>query len=102
MKVTDNKVQQFNYSKLRGRTVELGFRNKDVAEAINMSETTYSYKLNCRSEFTHGEISAICEFLSIPVGDIPLYFFATAVQKIELPEEVDPCHSQRQEEKPEN
>jgi len=83
LKVTDNKAQPFNFSKLRGRTVELGLRNKDVAEAINMSETTYSYKLNCRSEFTSSEISAICDFLNIPVDDIPLYFFTTEVQNFE-------------------
>lgn len=90
MRVADNKERPNNYLKLRGRTVEMGLRNKDVAEAINMTTTTYSYKLNSRTEFTHGEIRAICEFLRIPNDEIPLYFFAAPVQKIDPNEEAAP------------
>lgn len=36
-------MKEKNYAKLRGRTIEKGMSQKDVAKQIGMSETTYSF-----------------------------------------------------------
>lgn len=75
MKVAEEKERPYNYSKLRGRTVEMAVRDKDVAVACGMAPSTYSQKLNGKGEFTQNEICNICQFLQIETDDIPLYFF---------------------------
>ena len=75
MTVTDKKKQGFDNAKLRGRIIEKSLRNKDVAEKIGISETSFSYKLTGKSDFTHSELVAICAILEIPFEEIPLYFF---------------------------
>lgn len=75
MRVFNNNKRDFDYSKLKARTIEMGLRDKDVAAAINLSASTYSLKLNCKGEFSQGEIRKICEVLHIDAADITLYFF---------------------------
>lgn len=70
---------QFDYSKLRGRTVEKGKTDKDVAIAAKMNPSTYSLKLNGKGVFSQDQICAICSFLGIEQVDIPAYFFTVIV-----------------------
>lgn len=66
---------QFDYSKLNGRTAELGLNRKAVAAAAGMTPATYSLKLKGESEFTQKEIEAIMRFLNIPMTEVERYFF---------------------------
>lgn len=70
----------FDYSKLKARTVEMGKTDKMVAKAANMTPSTYSIKLNGRGEFNQTEMYDICNFLLIDLQDIPVYFFTPKVQ----------------------
>lgn len=67
---------KFNHSKLLGRIKECGFTQERLAEAIGITKTTLSAKLNNQFYFTAKEIYAICEVLNIPVSEIGEYFFA--------------------------
>lgn len=69
----------FDYSKLKGRTKEFGLTQENIADKVAMSPGTYSQKLNNNSEFTQKEIQDICSVLSIPLSDIPIYFFTLKV-----------------------
>lgn len=67
---------KFNHSKLLGRIKECGFTQEQLAEAIGVSKTTLSSKLNNQFYFTSKEMYAICEVLNIPKDEIGEYFFA--------------------------
>lgn len=69
----------WDYSKLRGRTVELALRQEDIGCAIGLSPATYSLKLNNKAEFRQSEIEKICDVLKIPYSEISSYFFAKKV-----------------------
>jgi DNA-binding Xre family transcriptional regulator len=67
---------KFNHSKLLGRIREKGYRQKDLAESIDMNPGTLSSKLNNGSFFVTDEIIAICRKLDISPDKIGEYFFA--------------------------
>lgn len=69
----------FDYSKLKGRTRELGMTQESVAQKIGISSAAYSTKINNIYEFTQNEIVAIIDYLEIPVEEIPMYFFTEKV-----------------------
>jgi len=69
----------WDYSRLKGRTKEVGLRQEDVGTAIGLTPTTYSLKLNSKAEFRQSEIERICLVLDIPFADIPSYFFTMRV-----------------------
>ena len=69
----------YDYSKLKGRTKELGYRQEDVGTAAGLTPTTYSLRLNNKGEFRQSEIDAICKFLNISPELIPAYFFMPKV-----------------------
>lgn len=69
----------FDYSKLRGRIIEQGMTNADVAAACEISKGTFSQKINNHSEFTQDEIVAICDILRIPRTSVHDYFFTAKV-----------------------
>ena len=75
MKPIYTRVKAFNYSQLKARTAELGMTDKAVAKAAKMTPSTYSLKLNGKSEFTQEQMCNICDFLHICYCDIPRYFF---------------------------
>lgn len=72
-------MSQFDYSKLRGRTVEMGKTDRDVAAAAKMNPSTYSLKINGKGVFSQDQIYAICLFLGIEFVEIPAYFFTPIV-----------------------
>lgn len=65
----------FNYSKINGRTAELGYTKKDVAAAAGMTPATYGIKLSGKSDFTRSEIIKIMDFLGIDPAETAQYFF---------------------------
>lgn len=69
----------WDYSKLKGRTKEMGYRQEDVGIAIGLTPATYSQKLNHKTEFKQSEIDDICKFLDIPEKEITNYFFTAKV-----------------------
>jgi len=71
---------EFDYSKLRGKIREFG-RQDEFAEALEISTTTLSERLNNKSEFTQKEINKACEILKISTDEIPAYFFTPKVKE---------------------
>lgn len=67
----------FDYRALKGAMVAKGYTQRTLAEAIGMTESTLSLKLNNKSEFVQSEVMAIKAVLDLPTCDP--YFF---VQKI--------------------
>lgn len=65
-----------NESKLRGRIREKFGTQEAFADAIGMSHTTLSAKLNGKSEWKRQEIEDACRLLGISAEEIPLYFFS--------------------------
>ena len=62
-----------NSKKLKGRIVEFGFTQTDIAEKLGLSPTAFNNKLNERTEFTASEISKLSCILKIKNKDE--YFF---------------------------
>lgn len=74
----------FNYSKLRGKIREIFKTQSAFAEAMGMSSTSLSAKLNNNVEFSQKEIDKASDLLKIEKEEIPVYFFTLEVQEPEL------------------
>ncbi len=72
-------TMQFDYSKLRGKTAEMGKTDRDVATAAQMNPSTYSQKINGKGVFSQDQICSICAFLAIELVDVSSYFFTPVV-----------------------
>lgn len=68
-------MERYDYRKLRARIVEVLGSNKKLAEAIGITETGLSLKLNNYNQFTMSNITSICKVLKISTRDIGKYFF---------------------------
>ena len=79
MAATSTATVQFDYSKLRGRTAEMGKTDREVALAAGMTPSTYSLKQNGKGVFSQDQICGICEFLGIELQDVSAYFFTRKV-----------------------
>lgn len=73
----------FDYSKLRGRIVEIFLTQSAFATAMNWSERTLSLKMTGQRMWKQNDICKAVDLLKIDEADIPLYFFTTKVQSIE-------------------
>ena len=69
----------FDYSKLRGKIREIFKTQSAFAEAMGMSTTSLSVKLNNNVEFSQKEIEKVVELLKIDKEEIPAYFFTIEV-----------------------
>ena len=69
--------KEFNYSKLRGRMVEIFGTIEKTAEAAGIRREMISQALNGKRAFTQQEISILAETLRIPESEIGIYFFKT-------------------------
>lgn len=76
----------FEYSKLRGKIREVFNTQEAFAEAMEMSTTSISAKLNNKVEWSQKEIDKAAESLNIPKAEIPVYFFTPKVQE---PEQIE-------------
>ena len=69
----------FDYSKLRGRIVEVCGTQGEFARQIGLSPRTVSLKLNGEIPWRQTEMQRAAEVLKIARADIPAYFFAIDV-----------------------
>lgn len=65
----------FNYSKLRGRIVEVCGTQDNFSKCIGKDRSLINLALNNKRDFTQSEIIRSCEVLDIPSDEIGLYFF---------------------------
>lgn len=73
----------FDYSKLKGRIIEVFGSQYKFAEAMGWSERTTSLKLNGTRSWKQPDIcKAVC-LLDLAENDIPTYFFTAKVQRFE-------------------
>jgi transcriptional regulator with XRE-family HTH domain len=63
------------YNKLKGRIVEMYGTQAKFAEALDVTETTLSRKMQSKSEFSKEDMIKWSKLLNIPQTDIPAYFF---------------------------
>ena len=68
-----------NYDELLGKTRAMGLKQKDLAVAAQMTESTMSLKLAGKYPFTADEIRRIVEKLGIAPEQIGTYFFTQKV-----------------------
>lgn len=71
----------FDYSKLRGRIVEILGNQDELASRLGISLVSLSRKLNNRVRFSVDDIITIADVLKIPVTEIGIYFFTLKVSK---------------------
>lgn len=66
----------YDYSKLLGRLREKKITQSELANMLDISETSLNRKLKSKTQFKQSEISQICDCLAIPNECIDTYFFA--------------------------
>ena len=69
----------FEYKKLKGKIKEVYDTQAAVGEAMVMSRSALSQRLNGETQWTPVEIVKACGLLEIPIADAHLYFFALKV-----------------------
>ena len=70
---------EWNYQKLRGKIREVCRTQNDFSEKLGIGRVSLSQRLNNQLEFTQEEIYKACDILSIPMEEIPEYFFTLMV-----------------------
>ena len=65
----------FDYSKLKGRIIEMYGNQGAFAVALGVSKNTLSKKMQNKIRFTSSDIIKITEMLNIPKEEIGNYFF---------------------------
>ncbi len=73
----------FDYSKLRGRIVEIFLTQSAFAVAMGWSERTLSLKMTGQRMWKQNDIIKAVKLLKIDESEIPVYFFTAKVQRIE-------------------
>lgn len=73
-------MQEYDYSKLRGKIKEKYENEYNFAKALGISSHTISVKLNNLVDFKQKEINKICDLLGIPEAQIRKYFFTKKTQ----------------------
>lgn len=68
-----------NSEKLKNRAKEMGVRQKDIADALGLQQSSVNLKLNNLRPMTLEEAEVIAELLSISDDMFKLYFFAGEV-----------------------
>lgn len=72
----------FNYSKLRGRIIEMYGSQKKFAKEIGIADETLSRKMQGKVYFRQDEIYKIANLLGIKMEQIDIYFFANKTKLI--------------------
>jgi hypothetical protein len=65
------------YGKLREKIREVFGTIQVFADAIGMSKSALSHKLNGKNAWKHSEIENACKLLGIPMEQVCEYFFYT-------------------------
>lgn len=71
---------EYDYSKLRGKIVEVFGSQAKFAKALGVSDRTVSLKLNNERGWTQEEINKSMKLFDEPSGKIKDYFFTLKVQ----------------------
>lgn len=71
----------YDYTLLKALMREKNLTQLEISEALKISESTFSLKINSKSEFKHSEIEKIAELLDIAPERIGKFFFTHLVQK---------------------
>ena len=53
-----------------------GFKNKDIAKAIGITQSGYTLKISNKSDFRQSEIKTISDLLSLTIEERDRVFFA--------------------------
>lgn len=72
---------EFDFSKLIGRIHEILGSEQEFVRRMGFSTPTKIARLTNKSPFKLPEIIRCCEILSIPIEEIPDYFFVKIVRK---------------------
>lgn len=73
----------FDYSKLKGRIIEVFGSQSRFAIAMNWSERTLSLKMTGVRNWKQSDICKAVTLLKLSEDQIPAYFFTEKVQSIE-------------------
>lgn len=65
-----------NYSKLKGKIIEVYGSQKDFAAALKKDSATISQKLSGKIQWKREEIVDVCSVLNIPLEEVSEYFFS--------------------------
>lgn len=69
----------FNYSKLRGKIIEVCGTQAKFSTELGIGRVSLSKRLNNQLQFSNEEIMRACTILKIDKMDIPEYFFTEKV-----------------------
>ena len=72
---------EYDYSKLKGRMIEMYGSQRDFAKAIKRNDAYVSRYLNGNGKFTQSVMALWIEALDIALTDIGVYFFTPKVDK---------------------
>ena len=72
---------EYDYSKLRGRIVEMCGTSIVFAEKVGMSKTTVSQKLNNKVAWSQDDICKSCDVLDIPLERAGEFFLVKKLGK---------------------
>jgi len=67
------------YAKLRGRMIEMGVTQADIAKALGVSKQAVSKKFTGSCGFSQKDILKICDLLDIAIEEIGSFFYAQEV-----------------------
>lgn len=76
-----------NSNRIKGRLVEMGMTNKDVAKELNLALSTVSQKINNIRPMTLTEAEKLRKLLKIKDSEFTAYFFYNDVALCNLREE---------------
>lgn len=68
-----------NTNKLKGRMVELGITQDEMAKELNIAQSTLNLKLNGKRPMQIAEAEAISNMLKINTGEFGIYFFSLEI-----------------------
>lgn len=71
-----------DYSKLKGKIVEVYGTQARFAEEMEVSERTISLKMNGKIDFTQSDIVKAVGLLGVKDDEIPTYFFTNKVRSV--------------------
>ena len=75
VKIEEDNMGKYNYSKLLGRLTELGIDREKFADIIGIKRTSLYKRLNSELQFKQDEINKAIQALNISQIDVWEYFF---------------------------
>lgn len=70
----------YDYSKLKGRIIEVCGTQVEFAKLMGLSVRTISHKMKQNRWWKTNEINKALEILNLTIDDVQTYFFTTKVQ----------------------